>query len=162
MFREANASDAPAIATLHRVSREAAMPWLPVIHSPDEVLEFFRDQVLPGQTVIVADTLGQVTGFAAYADGWLNHLYVAPNAWRDGIGSQLLRRVQAASDVLQLWTFQRNSTARAFYARFGFEEVELTDGQRNEEKTSDVRMIWRRTSRPQISVSNSSSTGPVM
>lgn len=144
MFREATVSDAPAIATLHRVSREVAMPWLPVIHSPDEVLEFFRDQVLPSQTVIVADKLGQVAGFVAYADGWLNHLYVAPNAWRDGIGSQLLRRAQVVSNALQLWTFQRNNAARAFYARFQFEEVEFTDGRRNEEKTPDVRMIWRR------------------
>lgn len=145
MFREAVASDAPAIATLHRVSREAAMPWLPVIHSPEEVVEFFRNRVLPSQTVIVADKMGQMAGFAAYADGWLNHLYVAPDAWRDGIGSQMLRQAQAASDVLQLWTFQRNHTARAFYARFRFEEVEFTDGRRNEEKTPDVRMIWRRT-----------------
>ena len=144
LFRQASVSDAPAIARLHRASRAAAMPWLPVIHSPHEVLEFFHDQVLPSQTVIVADKLGQVAGFVAYADGWLNHLYVAPNAWRDGTGSQLLRRGQAASSTLQLWTFQRNNTARAFYVRFGFEQVELTDGQRNEEKMPDVWMVWRR------------------
>jgi len=138
------------------------MPWLPIVHSPEEDLEFFRDQVLPSQTVIVAETSEQITGFAAYKGEWLNHLYVGPDAWRSGLGSQLLRRVQAASSVLQLWTFQRNRNARAFYARFGFEEVEFTDGQRNEEKTPDVRMIWRRTEDLQISVSNSSSTGPVM
>ena len=145
LFREAIVSDAPAIARLHRVSREAAMPWLPVIHSPDEELAFFRDQVLPNETVIVADNMGQVPGFAAYTPGWLNHLYLAPDAWRSGIGSQLLRRVQAASSSLQLWTFQRNNTARAFYARFRFEEVEFTDGRRNEEKMPDVRMVWCRT-----------------
>jgi GNAT superfamily N-acetyltransferase len=145
LFRQASVSDAPAIARLHRASRAAATPWLPVIHSPHEILEFFRDQVLPSQTVVVADKLGHLAGFIAYADGWLNHLYVAPNAWRDGIGSQLLRRVQAASSTLQLWTFQRNNMARTFYARFRFEEVEFTDGHRNEEKTPDVRMVWRRT-----------------
>ena len=144
VLREASISDAPAIARLHRASREVAMPWLPVIHSPDEVLEFFRDQVLPSQTVIVADKLGQMAGFAAYTDGWLHHLYVAPDAWRGRVGSQLLHQVQAASSSLQLWTFQRNTTARAFYARFHFDEVEFTDGGRNEEKTPDVRMIWRR------------------
>ncbi|WP_084333522.1 GNAT family N-acetyltransferase [Hyphomonas sp. L-53-1-40] len=66
------------------------MPWLPVIHFPDEELEFFRNQVLPDQTVIVADNMDQLAGFAAYTHGWLNHLYVAPDAWRDGIGSELL------------------------------------------------------------------------
>ena len=121
------------------------MPWLPVIHSPDEELEFFRNQVLPDQTVIVADNMDQVAGFAAYTHGWLNHLYVAPVAWRGGIGSELLRQVQAASSSLQLWTFQGNTTARRFYARFRFEEVEFTDGRRNEEKMPDVRMVWRQT-----------------
>nr|WP_321360141.1 GNAT family N-acetyltransferase [uncultured Hyphomonas sp.] len=138
------------------------MPWLPVVHSPEDVLEFFRDQVLPSQTVIVADKSEQITGFAAYKGEWLHHLYVAPDAWQSGIGSRLLRRALAASSVLQLWAFQQNRTARAFYARFQFEEVEFTDGQRNEEKTPDVRMIWRQTEDLQISVSNSSSTGPVM
>ncbi|MBL4878611.1 MAG: GNAT family N-acetyltransferase [Hyphomonas sp.] len=133
------------------------MPWLPVIHSPDEELEFFRNQVLPDQTVIVADNMDQVAGFAAYTHGWLNHLYVAPDAWRGGIGSELLRQVQAASSSellrqvqaasssLQLWTFQGNTTARRFYARFRFEEVEFTNGRRNEEKMPDVRMVWRQT-----------------
>ena len=145
LFRVASVSDARSIARLHRASREAAMPWLPVIHSPDEELEFFRNQVLPDQTVIVADNMHQVAGFAAYTHGWLNHFYVAPDAWSDGIGSELLRRVQAASSSLQLWTFQGNNTARRFYARFRFEEVEFTDGRRNEEKMPDVRMVWRQT-----------------
>ena len=145
LFRVASVSDAQAIARLHRASREAAMPWLPVIHSPDEELEFFRNQVLPDQTVIVADNMDQVAGFAAYTHGWLNHLYVAPDAWRGGIGSELLRQVQAASSSLQLWTFQGNTTARRFYARFRFEEVEFTNGRRNEEKMPDVRMVWRQT-----------------
>ncbi len=145
LFRVASVSDARAIARLHRASRKAAMPWLPVIHSPDEELEFFRNQVLPDQTVIVADNMDQVAGFAAYTHGWLNHLYVAPVAWRGGIGSELLRQVQAASSSLQLWTFQGNTTARRFYARFRFEEVEFTDGRRNEEKMPDVRMVWRQT-----------------
>lgn len=145
LFRVASVSDARAIARLHRASREAAMPWLPVIHSPDEELEFFRNQVLPDQAVIVADNMDQVAGFAAYTHGWLNHLYVAPDAWRGGIGSELLRQVQAASSSLQLWTFQGNTTARRFYARFRFEEVEFTDGRRNEEKMPDVRMVWRQT-----------------
>ena len=144
MFREATGSDAPALARLHRASRARAMPWLPVLHTPDEDLAFFRDSVLPDQTVLVAEVSGQVVGFAAYADGWLNHLYMAPDHSGSGIGSRLLSRVQAASSILQLWAFQNNHGARAFYARHGFQEIEFTDGARNEENMPDVRMGWRR------------------
>ena len=143
MLREAILSDAPALARLHRASRANAMPWLPVIHTPDEDLEFFRDRVLPGQAVLVAEVSNEVAGFIAYAEGWLNHLYVAPACWRSGVGSRLLSATQAASTVLQLWAFQNNTGARAFYARHGFEEVEFTDGVSNEENMPDVRMVWR-------------------
>ncbi len=144
-LREAAVADVPALAKVHRAARGHAMPWLPHVHTPEEDLVFFRDAVLPKQIVLIADVSGHVAGFVAYAQGWLNHLYVAPEMWRVGAGSLLLSEAQAASITLQLWTFQGNMGARAFYARHGFAEVEFTDGMQNEERTPDVRMIWHRT-----------------
>ncbi len=144
LLREAVAGDAPALARVHRGARGHAMPWLPIVHTPEEDLIFFREEVLPKQNVLIADVSGQVAGFVAFSDGWLGHLYVAPENWRTGIGALLLAEAQAVSTTLQLWTFQSNTGARAFYARHGFEEVEVTDGLRNEEKTPDIRMMWRR------------------
>jgi len=118
-----------------------------MVHSPDEDLVFFQDDVLPNQTVLIADFSNKVAGFVAYSADWLNHLYVAPEYWRSGVGSQLLSEVKAASVCLQLWTFQDNTRARAFYARHGFEEVEFTDGLLNEERTPDVRLVWYGTRR---------------
>jgi hypothetical protein len=46
---------------------------------------------------------------------------------------------------LTLWTFQRNTAARAFYERRGFTAVELTDGSSNEESEPDVRYVWTAT-----------------
>ena len=54
------------------------------------------------------------------------------------------RRAKARSPRLELWTFQANTRARAFYAREGFAEVKLTDGQGNDEELPDVRMVWNR------------------
>ena len=62
-----------------------------------------------------------------------------------GVGSALVRLAQESPDALELWTFQGNVPARAFYARHGFREVELTDGATNEEHEPDVRLLWRRT-----------------
>jgi hypothetical protein len=42
----------------------------------------------------------------------------------------------------QLWTFQANTGARRFYARHSCREVEWTNGEHNEEKTPDVRLVW--------------------
>jgi GNAT superfamily N-acetyltransferase len=44
---------------------------------------------------------------------------------------------------LELWTFQVNESARRFYERHGFTEVEHTDGAGNEEREPDVRYAWR-------------------
>jgi hypothetical protein len=43
---------------------------------------------------------------------------------------------------LRLWVFERNSGARAFYARHGFAEVTRTDGSGNEEREPDVLLGW--------------------
>jgi len=146
LIRPAAAKDAVAIADIHLVARASAMPWLPVIHSPAEVLAFFQDVVLPTEFVQVATKSQIVTGFISTKDGWVNHLYIAPSAWRGGIGSALIEKAKSDAKRLQLWTFQQNAAARAFYAQHGFQETELTDGSNNEERTPDVRMTWARDS----------------
>ncbi len=135
--------DLTAIARIHRSARQAAMPWLPDIHTPEEDLWFFENIVFKQDVLLVARDGEEIQGFLAYKQNWLNHLYVSPKHWRKGIGERLLKAAQVASTSLQLWTFQRNTSARAFYLAHGFEECELTDGQENEEREPDVRMAWR-------------------
>ena len=61
---------------------------------------------------------------------------------------RLHRWLGRAFDCLQLWTFQRNLSARRFYEARGFALVEQTDGARNEEKEPDARYLWTRASVP--------------
>lgn len=136
--------DAAPLARIHREAREAAMPWLPVLHTPEEDFEFFRNHVLAKQTVWVTAEVGSVLGFIAFKGVEIDHLYVDPKHWRRGIGADLLQRLQAESTRLSLWTFQNNGGARAFYRRFGFQEVEFTDGAHNEEQTPDVKLVWEK------------------
>ena len=143
-FRPAVPDDADRIAEIHRTAREVAMPWLPVMHTPSEDRWFYRHIVIPDHDVEVGMIEGEVLGFVAITDKWLHHLYVDPNAQRGGLGSALLRRAMAKRTTLNLWVFQQNVPARKFYTSHGFKEVELTDGQANEEKTPDVHMRWNR------------------
>lgn len=142
MLRNAESDDAIRIAQIHRIARSEAMPWLPVIHSPEEELEFFSETVLPNEKVRVVEAEDNIAGFVSFRGIWLNHLYIHPKFWGCGFGSRLLGEAKANSSHLQLWTFQRNRTARAFYDSHRFAEVELTDGTRNEERMPDVRMVW--------------------
>ncbi len=119
------------------------MPWLPDIHTPEEDRWFFENIVFKEDTLMVAWDGGRILGFVGYKDDWLNHLYVSPAHWRRGVGGRLLAAAKKASPRLQLWTFQHNTSARAFYLAHGFEECELTDGQENKEREPDVRMAWR-------------------
>jgi putative acetyltransferase len=126
----ATSRDASEVAAVFRRSREAAMPWLPVLHTPAEDLEFFRSQLVGH-------------GFAVAGEGWLHHLYIEPDLRGRGMGSALLDEAKDAfATGLLLWVFERNGAARVFYEARGFLEVERTDGAGNEEKEPDVLMRW--------------------
>jgi|SRR6056297_108392 len=141
---EASIADAETIATIHVAARQRAMPWLPALHTTDQVRLYFETMVLPIEKVLVAREGLQNVGFISVNQGWLNHLYITPDHWGVGLGAKLLDAARADADYLQLWVFQRNTSARRFYSRRGFCEREVTDGQENEEKEPDIRMDWVR------------------
>jgi GNAT superfamily N-acetyltransferase len=143
-IRQAREDDAAAIAQAHVDARRVAMPWLPVVHSFEDTVQFFGDFVIPNQTVLVAELEEGVAGFIAIEGGWVEHLYVAPAHQGIGIGAALLQRAkELRPEGLMLWTFEGNHRARSFYESRGFVAVEFTDGSRNEERTPDVRYQWR-------------------
>jgi GNAT superfamily N-acetyltransferase len=118
------------------------MPWLPILHTPEEDGTFFSGQLAGGRAWVAVDH-DELVGFAIASPGWLDHLYVRPDRRGSGIGSALLARAQADQPAgLELWVFARNASAREFYSRRGFVEVRATDGHGNEEREPDVLMRW--------------------
>jgi GNAT superfamily N-acetyltransferase len=86
---------------------------------------------------------GEVVGYARFTATWLDDLYVVPGHAGSGIGSALLDLVKSLRPGgFQLWVFEMNAPARAFYARHGLVERERTDGSGNEESAPDIRMEW--------------------
>ncbi len=142
-IRRAGLNDAPAIADLFLTSRHAAMPWLPVLHGREATVAFFQHVILARADVWIEITAdGELLGFIAFDGREIEHLYVAPGHQRQGTGARLLRLAQARGGPLELWTFQRNAHAQAFYRRHGFQPVRETDGAHNEEREPDVRFRW--------------------
>ena len=142
-LRRATPEDAAEIALLLRRTLSAALPWLPLLHTPEEDRAFIAGHVLPTCTVWVAVT-ERIVGFIAFRKGWIDHLYVDVSHHGRGIGSALLEKAFIAEPELGLWAFQRNTDALSFYERKGFRIVERTDGARNEEREPDARLAWRR------------------
>jgi GNAT superfamily N-acetyltransferase len=142
-IERATDADGDALAATFRAARDAAMPWLPKLHSEAEDRHFFGERVLAECEVLVVRRAGSPVAFLALQDDMVEHLYVHPDAQRAGIGSALLEAAKALRPGgLRLWIFQRNHGARAFYARHGFAEVRLTDGSGNEEKEPDALLAW--------------------
>lgn len=141
--------DATAIATLIKQSKAAAMPWLAVVHPLTEDIDWVQSILLPQHAVIVArtsrDRTGEIIGVLATSPGWLDQLYVHPLHQDKGVGRALIEYAKAqSSGQLQLWMFSRNTRARTFYERHGFEVEEETDGPGNEEKEPDTRLRLKR------------------
>jgi ribosomal protein S18 acetylase RimI-like enzyme len=97
--------------------------------------------------VTVVEEGGRVAGFSANDGATVHALYVDMALRGQGFGGALLRDLQAKEDALTLWTFQENTPAQRFYARYGFTEVERTDGSGNDEHLPDIRLSWERAKR---------------
>ena len=133
--------DAEAVARLFRAVRQACLPYLPDLHTPDEDLGFFRGRVFAECEVWVAQA-GAIDGFIAFRSGWVEHLYVRPERQGQGLVQALLAVAMKGRAPLRLWVFQRNVAAIQFYRARGFREIERTDGSRNEEREPDMLMEW--------------------
>lgn len=143
LIRRAGLGESDEVARVHRMSKDSAMPFLPFLHTHEEDRAFFRTQVFPASEVWVADDHG-IAGFIAFRDGWVDHLYVLPNHLRRGFGRALLDKAKERNSHLQLWAFQRNLDAIAFYKADGFSLVRETDGAGNEARLPDALFAWSR------------------
>lgn len=142
-MRPATAADAPEIAEVFLAARRDALPYLPKVHSDDETRRWIPDVVMARSEVWVARLDGKTVGFVSVVGDRVDHLYIQPGYYRQGIGDRLLAKAKALSpDRLRLFTFQRNERACAFYEARGFVAIDFTDGSGNEEKEPDVLYEW--------------------
>ena len=95
------------------------------LRHPQPLSEWRRrwaDEVVPAQTIVVAEDEGAVVGFAAadIAASILTQIFVAPCHQRRGIGRELLAWAQRSMPGgFCLRTLADNLTARAFYDQHG-------------------------------------------
>jgi GNAT superfamily N-acetyltransferase len=144
MLRQLKLEDMDAAAGVVRTAFDQALPSLAGLHTPQEDQWFFRERVFETCEVWGAFDGAAMRGIIAFREGWIDQLYVLPEAQRRGVGKDLLQVAQNAFGRLQLWTFQRNAPARRFYEARGFALIQQTDGARNEENEPDALYLWTR------------------
>jgi ribosomal protein S18 acetylase RimI-like enzyme len=111
-------------------------------HTLEEARAFFRAHVLGECEVHVAEVAGELAGLMALTPGWVRQLAVFPSFQRRGIGAHLLLLAQERWPAeLHLHTFQRNTTARAFYETHGFRAVAF-GVSKHPENEPDVLYCW--------------------
>ena len=140
-LRAAHAADAPAITRVFQAARDHSLAFLPKLHTDAEDHAFFA-KLLDRMPVTVAEAGGAVVAFLALDGDEIDQLYVDPAHHRQGLGTALIAHAKARSDHLELWVFQRNRGAIAFYEAHGFAITESTDGSGNDEREPDHRMAW--------------------
>lgn len=137
--RRGRAGEARAIASLHIASRQAA--YAGIFRESESPAKLFDrrltmwEAALGAGEVWVAEQAGVLAGVAqagaardadaAPATAELYRLYVAPAAWRGGVGARLLAVEEdewrrAAYEAALVRVLEANTMARAFYARHGY------------------------------------------
>jgi ribosomal protein S18 acetylase RimI-like enzyme len=140
-LRAAQPADALAVTRIFQRAREHSLSFLPVLHDDAEDRAYFAG-VVEREEVTLSEDNGVPVAFLALDGDEVDHLYVHPDHHRRGHGARLLTHAQARRDHLELWVFQRNHGAIAFYAAHGFAVAASTDGSGNEEHEPDHRMTW--------------------
>lgn len=138
VLRPAAPTEVPALAALFTASvhalaaayytPEQLAAWAP--QPPD--LAGWR-QRLSALRTLVAEADGQLAGFIAYAvDGHIDLLFVAPEHARSGVASRLYTAAEQALRGLGVKTLRTEASeaARGFFARHGFEVLELQEAVR--------------------------------
>lgn len=131
MIRAATADDLPLVRELWQAFEEEIPdePW-----RPDELAEdsAWLEDAVREEIVLLADEDGlAVARRRGERLGFLELVYVRPQARRSGIGAELVREVaarlrEAGADMLELEVLASNAEARAIYERWGLKPVELT------------------------------------
>jgi len=136
-------ADLKETVRMWRASYEGAL-GIRSLHSIQDQ-EYFLENILAKHQLWVAenDSLA-IVGFMALSENWLDQLYLAENVQGQGLGSEFMAIAKRDRTSLTLYTFEKNTQARQFYAKHGFAELKV-GGLDNEEKMADVLMEWRRT-----------------
>ena len=122
-IRRFTEDDFESVTRLWREARENSLPEFQrekgYPFEMDQV--YFRNHIQTKDEIWVVDKNSRPIAFLAIDHDLIDHLYVGPEFWRQGIGKMLLAHARSISpEHLWLYTLQVNLNARIFYQKNGF------------------------------------------
>jgi ribosomal protein S18 acetylase RimI-like enzyme len=155
-IRPATRDDLPAIASIHLASwRDAYSEILPTDYLADQVqldlqAHWDRQEVLPLDVVLLADTVEGPVGFVAVwcrSSPFIDNLHVLPSMRSGGIGVALMRAaarrlLAMGHSTAHLWVFESNVAAIRFYERLGAVKARHATKELYGQAVPSVRMQW--------------------
>lgn len=139
-FRTAVPEDVEAVQRVARPSWHAAHDHIIGANAVDELLDRWYDRDRLEESIVHEDTLmflaiddGEVIGFAqggpaekGPADATVGAIYVLPEYWSEGVGTELLDRLFdgfRSNGLHSVWlaVMTDNDVGRSFYDKHGFE-----------------------------------------
>jgi N-acetylglutamate synthase-like GNAT family acetyltransferase len=137
VLRLSGAADVEAMLAIVNQAARAYRGVIPADrwHDPYMSAEELRREIQGGVVFWVAEEEGHVVGVMGIQDkgdvALVRHAYVSPAAQRAGVGTRLLRHVEALTDKpLLIGTWAAASWAIEFYRRNGFTVVSSSDKDR--------------------------------
>ena len=128
-IRRAGPADGAALGDIWLAAWRATFDF-PPSHPDDDVRAWLANEMLPThETWVATDPGGRVVALMALSASMVDQLYVAPDWIGHGIGGRLMDVAKARRpDGLDLYCFQANARARAFYEHLGFVPIATGDG----------------------------------
>jgi ribosomal protein S18 acetylase RimI-like enzyme len=133
VIRAATAEDLPLVRELWQAF-EAEIPDEPWREDDSAEDQAWLEQAVKEEIVLLADDAGlAVARRKGERLGFLEIVYVKPEARRHGLAAELVREAakrlrEAGAEMLELEVLASNVEARAIYERWGLKPVELTLG----------------------------------
>lgn len=120
--------------------------WQEYLTEPDDTQTWLAER---GPEAVGFCSFGPCRDSDKGADSWeIWALYVAPGAWRSGVGEALTRRAlkvarRLGKDEMTLWVLQENERGRRFYEAMGFETDGVTTTyEKGGESFPEVRYVY--------------------
>ncbi len=138
-IRMADTKDAPACAKIINDWIDQT-PWMGRTDTPEAITTAIREGIPKRDFYVIGDP---IEGYLSLdpAINLIGGFYTSKPG--HGLGKALLDRAKAGRDYIQLWTHEPNTSARRFYAREGFKEVDR-DPNRSGGGIPELRLEWHR------------------
>ena len=122
MIRSFKESDLQDIETIYEKSNNAlSLNVEPGFFSRDR--KKFTSETIRSCRSIVCEREGKVVGIIAVSHGCIEGLFVLPEYWDNGIGTELLNSIPDIKEELYLQVYSDNERAVGFYKKHGFKIV---------------------------------------